>query len=111
MKEPQSFQIDLLKVLYTIERNENDPDCTNVPEILGVSKKFIDSIPTRKINAIYIEFESKTQILAEFIKLAIEKCTTDEEIFYFLYHAIMQFALDGASDMPPLLKMLLGGMK
>lgn len=108
--EPQTFKIDLLKVLHTIEKNENNPKCENVPEILGISKRFEDDVPTRKINAIYVEHDSKTKVLAEFIKLVIERCTTDEEAFYMLYHAIMQFAIDASTcDMPPLLKMLMRG--
>jgi hypothetical protein len=111
MNEQQTFKVDLLKVLRSIEKNQNDPARENVAEVVGVSKEFHKSIPHRKIKAIYVEHETKTKVLAEFIKLAIEKCTTDEEVFYFLYHCIMQFALDNEDTPNPgdlFMQMLLG---
>ena len=109
----QTFKVDLLKVLHTIEENENNPKATNIPKTFGVSKEFENNMPIRKISAINVEFESKTKVLAEYIKLIIERCTTDEEAFYLLYYAIMQFALESAVPDPGeiLLKLLMGGRK
>ena len=107
MTKEKTGAIDLVHVIRTLESNTSNESVT---EAFGVTQQFHNSIPKRRIAAACIEFEKKTETLAKFFKLAMEYCTTDEEYMYFIYYAIMYFALSDAIPPPltGLMKLLKG---